>query len=310
MQKILKIINHRDFVLSLAIIAGLLLGESTYFLSEISLYTLMLAMISSTIDFSFKAWKDPSNIIKPITSSFFVSYILFGGVAIIISWLVFYQQNNMALWAGFVLLAAAPPGPAVIPFSGMLNGDKNYSTAGLFGLYIAAMIITPAILFVFLGTAIVSPYRIFIIMAQLIIVPLIISRFFRHPKVLPHAQKVSGTFTKWMLFLVLTPIVGMNRSTFFDEPYILLVSSLVLAVPVFLLPSIYNIILIRRGTKRDFIISSTFMLTIKSAVFSAVVAFRVFEDDSVVAIPAAVMSVYIVLFAVIYSQFVKHQLKN
>jgi bile acid:Na+ symporter, BASS family len=311
MQKILKILNHRDFVLSLAIVAGMILGDRTEFLADISLYVLMLAMISSTISFSFKSWKKPADVLKPAGNAFLLSYGVFGIVTLGISWMLFHNNAGMeALWIGFVLLVAAPPGPAVLPFSSMLNGDRNYATAGLFGLYILAMFVTPAILFVFIGTSMISPLMIFLIMAQLIIIPLIASRFLRHPKVLPHAKKISGTFTKWMLFLVVTPIIGMNKDILIQEPRILVYAALVLVLSVFLLGWVYNLIMIKARAKKGFIISSTFMMVIKSSVFSAVVAFRFFEDEPVVAMPAAVMSVCIVLFAVLYSQFVKYKFKG
>ncbi len=305
--KFFKLLNHRDFALSLAIVAGLILGEKSEFLADISLYTLMLAMISSTINFSFKSWKDPYNVIKPVSSSFLLSYVVFGTITLAISWLLLSHTGMEGLWVGFILLVAAPPGPAIIPFSNMLNGDSNYSTTGLFGLYILAMILTPAILFLFLGASLISPVMIFVIMAQLIIIPLLVSRFLRHPKVLPYAQKASGTFTKWMLFLVLTPIIGMNREIFFREPLFLLITALILAVSVFLLGWLYNIIMIKAKASRAFIISSTFMMVIKSSVFAAVIAFRFFEDEPIIAMPAAVMSIYIILFAIFYSQFVRHK---
>ncbi|MFO7789336.1 MAG: hypothetical protein R6V32_02090 [Bacteroidales bacterium] len=311
MRKILKILNHRDFVLSLAIVAGMILGERTEFLADMSLYILMLAMISSTIAFSFKSWKKPADVLKPAGNAFLLSYVVFGTVTLGISWILFHNNAGMeALWIGFVLLVSAPPGPAVLPFSTMLNGDSNYSTAGLFGLYILAMFVTPAILFVFIGTSMISPLMIFSIMAQLIIIPLVASRFLRHPKVLPHAKKVSGTVTKWMLFLVVTPIIGMNREIFMQEPRILVYAALVLVLSVFLLGWVYNLIMIKARAKKAFIISSTFMMVIKSSVFSAVVAFRFFKDEPVVAMPAAVMSVCIILFAILYSQFVKYKFKD
>ncbi len=306
MQKVISIINHRDFVLSLAIVVGLILGETTKFLADISMYTLMVAMIAATINFSFKPWKDTSNLFKPLAGSFLLIYVLNGAVTLFLAWLFFKMSGMEFLWIGFVIVAAAPPGPAVVPFSTMLKGDNNYATTGLFGMYLLAMVVTPAILFVFIGTALISPLMIFWIMVQLIIIPVIVSRFLRHPKVLPQAQKVSRTAIKWLFFLVITPIVGMNRSVFFEEPGTLLTTALVLFITMFVLGVLYNLIVIKAGFKKPIIVSSTFMLTIKSAAFAAVVAFRFFGDEPVVAMPGAVLSVFLVLFAVFYSFFVKY----
>ena len=309
MQKILKIINHRDFVLSLSVVVGLLLGKHTRFLADISLYILMSAMIVSTISFSFKSWKNLSSLVRPLVGSFLLTYVLYGLVVLIVAWSFFYVTGYESLWIGFVIITAAPPGPAVIPFSAMLNGDNNFSTTGLLAMYLLAMIMAPTILFVFIGSALISPLMIFWIMLQVIIIPLIVSRFARHSKILPKAQKAGGALIKWLFFLIITPIVGMNRNVFFEEPSILLMTALVFIIIMFLIGFIYNLVAVRAGLSRSLIISSTFMLTIKSAAFAAVVAFRFFEDEPVVAIPAAVLSVFIVLFAVFYSLFVKHIMK-
>ena len=308
MGKIIKVLDNRDFVLSLSVVVGLIVGESVKFLADISIYTLMLAMVASTINFSFSTWKNPSNLLKPLVGSFLLTYVLFAFFTITLAWLFFYRTGQESLWVGFVIVAAAPPGPAVVPFSSMLNGDNNFSTTGLFGMYILAMVVTPLILFSFVGTTLINPGMIFFIMLQLIIIPLIISRFLRHPKVLPHAQKVSGTLIKWLFFLVIMPIIGMNRSVFFENPSIFLTVALILFVSMFVLAFIYNLIMVKVLPEKSLIISSSFMLTIKSAAFSAVVAFRFFGEEPVVAVPAAVLSIFIILFAIFYSLFVNKRL--
>jgi len=308
MQKFLSVLNHRDFVLSLALVVGLILGEHTRPLAEISVYTLAFVMVFATTGFSFKSWVPVSNALKPLVWSTFLNFIIFGLVLIGLSWLFFSNDPGhryFPYYIGFILVAAAPPGPSVIPFSTMLKGDNNFSVTGVFGLHFIAMLLTPLILFIFLGQSLINPIKIFYIMVQLIIIPLVISRFLRHPKVLPAIEKHRETVIKWGFFLVVTPIMGMSASVFFSEPGVVLIMSLILLIAMYLLGFLYHIIMDKSGARRSMIISSTFMMTTKSSAFSAVAAFTFFRGEPMIALPSAVVSVFVTLFIIVYSGFLK-----
>ncbi len=305
MQKLLSVINHRDFVLSLALVLGLALGEKTLFLAEVSVPVLALVMVFATTGFSFQSWIPLRNAFYPLALSAFLNFVLFGGMLIGLSWLFFPGESMFAYYVGFVLVAAAPPGPSVIPFSTMLRGDTNFSVTGVFGLHILAMIFTPLILLLLLGQSLINPLKIFQIMVQLIVLPLIISRFLRHPKLLPAVERSRETIIKWGFFLVITPIMGMSSSIFFTEPGILLIMSVILIITMYVMGFLYHILMTRKGMSRDVIVSSTFMMTTKSSAFSAVAAFNFFQGEPMVALPSAVVSVFVTLFIIVYSAFLK-----
>ncbi len=308
MEKLINTINHRDFVLTLALVTGLILGEHTRPLAEISVYTLAFVMVFATTGFSFKSWVPAKNALYPLVWSTFLNFILFGLVLIGLSWLFFSHDPShkyFPYYIGFVLVAAAPPGPSVIPFSTMLNGDNNFSVTGVFGLHFIAMVLTPLILLLFLGDSLIDPLKIFNIMVQLIVIPLIISRFLRHPTVLPTVEKHRETVIKWGFFLVVTPIMGMSASVFFSEPGVVLIMSLILIIAMYLLGFLYHIIMAKSGARRAMIISSTFMMTTKSSAFSAVAAFTFFQGEPMIALPSAVVSVFVTLFIIVYSGFLK-----
>lgn len=308
MGKLLLIINHRDFVLSLALVAGLILGERTRPLAEISIYTLAFVMVFATTGFSFKSWIPISNAFYPLAWSTFLNFFLFGAVLIGLSWLFFSPDPSnkyFPYYIGFVLVAAAPPGPSVIPFSAMLKGDNNFSVTGVFGLHFIAMLLTPLILWLFLGDTLIDPLKILNIMVQLIVIPLFISRFLRHPNVLPSVEKHRETVIKWGFFLVVTPIMGMSASVFFAEPAVVLIMSAILLIAMYLMGFLYHIMMGNMGAKRGMIISSTFMMTTKSSAFSAVAAFTFFQGEPMIALPSAVVSVFVTLFIVVYSWFLK-----
>lgn len=308
MQKILSIINHRDFVLGLALVAGLLLGEHTRPLAEISVISLAIVMVFATTGFSFKSWVPVSNALYPLAWSTLLNFILFGLVLIGLSWLFFSSQPAhpyFPYYVGFVLVAAAPPGPSVIPFSTMLRGDNNFSVTGVFGLHFVAMLFTPLILLLFLGQSLIHPGKILSIMIQIIVLPLVISRFLRHPKILPTVEKYRDTVIKWGFFLVIAPIMGMSASVFFAEPGVVLIMSLILIIAMYLLGLVYHMIMSRAGASRGMIISSTLMMTTKSSAFSAVAAFTFFQGEPMIALPSAVVSVFVTLFIIVYSGFLR-----
>ncbi len=305
MQKILAIINHRDFVLTLALVVGFILGERTWPLAEISIYSLAFVMVIATTGFSFKSWVPLKNVVAPLAWSVLLNYIIFSTLLIGLGWLFFRHEATYPYFIGLVLVASAPPGPSIIPFSAMMKGNNNFSVTGVFGLHFLAMILTPAILLIVLGRSLINPLVILRIMVSLIVVPLIISRFLRHGKVLPHVQKYSHGMIKWGFFLVIVPIVGMSAPVFYSEPGSVLKISLVLFMVMFMAGFLYHVLMDRLGKPRSFIISSTLMMVIKSSAFAAVTAFTFFRGEAMVALPPAVVSVFVTLYIIFYSLFVR-----
>ncbi len=306
MNALLKIVNHRDFVLILALVVGFLLGERTAILAEISIWTLGLVMVFATTGFSFRNWVPLSNAFRPIGWAALLNFGVFGAVVISMAWMFFYE-THYPFFIGLVLVVASPPGPSVIPFSALLEGDQHFSVTGVFGLHLLAMMLTPLILLALLGQAMINPITILKIMAQLILIPLVISRLLRHPRVLPSIEQARNSVIKWGFFLVIAPIVGMSASVFLSEPLSALKISGVLVIAMFLMGFIYHMGMRRLGKPRGWIISSTLMMVIKSSAFAAVTAFMFFPGDAKVALPAAVVSVFVTLFIVLYSQLVRWQ---
>ena len=62
-------------------------------------------------------------------------------------WLI----DDSELWAGFVVVAAIPLGFAVVPLSYILRGNTAFSLIGFVAAYLAALVLTPAIMILFLS---------------------------------------------------------------------------------------------------------------------------------------------------------------
>ena len=305
MQKLLKTINHRDFVLILALVVGLALGDKSRFLAGISVYTLAFVMVFATTGFSFANWWPAKNALRPIGWSILMNYLVFSLAIIGLGWVFFRNETFFNYYVGIVLLAAAPPGPSVIPFAAMLKGDDNFSVTGVFGLHLAAMVIAPLMLLIFLGNLLISPTAILKIMLQLIVIPLIISRFMRHRRVLKRVEYVRETVIKWGFFLVIVPIMGMGANIIFSEPGPVMIISAIFIFSMYVLGFGYHVLMDKLGYTRPFLISSTLMMVTKSSAFSAVAAFTFFQNEPMVALPSAVVSVFVTLFIIFYSLFLK-----
>ncbi len=305
MQKALAILNHRDFVLSLALVLGLLLGEHTRFLADHSVISLALVMVFATSGFSFKSWHPPGNMIRPVLWSVFLNYLVFGTIMMGMAALFFPVRDMNPYFIGFVLLAAAPPGPSVIPFAQMLGGDNHFSVTGVFGLHLLAVVLAPLVLIVFLGQSVVGPWPVIEMMGKVIVLPLVVSRFLRHPRILPIVEKTRETVIKWGFFLVVMPIMGMSAGIFFSQWKSVLAISLVLLVSMYGAGLLYHAIILRMGKPIGFVVSSTLMMVTKSSAFSAVVAFSFFQGQPEVTLPSAVVSVFVTLFIIVYAAFAR-----
>lgn len=305
MHKILRFINHRDFVLTLALVVGFVFGEKLKFLAEISVYSLGVVMIFATTGFSFSNWWPLQKVVRPLAWSLLLNYLVFGLIVAILGWWFLGRGDYFPYFVGIILLVGSPPGPSVVPFATILKGDNQFSVTGVFGLHILAMVLAPAILFVMLGQAVIDPWQIFFIMLKTILVPLLISRLLRLPMVFEKVNRVKDGVIKWGFFLVIAPIMGMSADVLFANPYPLAVITAIFVFAMYGVGLGYFIMMRYFGFPRPFLISSTLMLTTKSSAFAAVAAFTFFGNDPRVALPAAIVSVLVTLFVIVFSGFLK-----
>jgi bile acid:Na+ symporter, BASS family len=299
-RKFWYLINHRNFLLSFALILGLLLGENTWFLPQISVYILALVMVFATVDFSFDVFRKPIESLSALSVSFLLNYIIFGGLLLLITHLLFPQSQ---LWIGCVLLAASPPGPSVVPFTAIMKGDVNYGVVGLFGLHIIALVVAPLILIAFTGTNVVDPWIILIILLKTVVVPLFLSRPLRHPQILPKVQKIKGKIINWGFFLIIVPIVGQSTQVMLNNPKLIWQSIVLFVITMFIAALIFNVAAKKLSFKPQRIITSSFFLTTKSSAFAAVVVFAL--QDEAAGIPAAVHAFFVTIFFLLYSNLKK-----
>ena len=287
-----KIILNRNFILVLAVILGLLIGQWATLLKEYTFYILAVVMTFSTTGISTKAMFPLKEMVKPMLVGSFLNYIVFGAVIISLShWLM----PTPELFLGFVVIASTPPGVAVIPFSHILDGDLKYSIVGVLGAFIASIFLAPFIVGVFAKIdGGIDPMQLFFAMIQLVLVPLIISRFLLWKPIKPTIEKTRGKIVDWGFALLIYTAVGLNRQVFFSNFEVLLLVSLVLFLGIFGLGWFYEMFSRKVGIPAPIAMTQNLLVTVKSSGFAVVTALTLFGTEA--AIPSAVMAVFVLMY--------------
>ncbi len=288
MTHLLKILGNRNFILVLAVVAGLFAGELALFFEPWMLLILAIVMTFSTTGISTKMLTTPRKIYKPFFAGIILNYVLYGAVILLLShWLI----DDISIFYGMVVIAATPPGVAIIPFSAILKGDINYSIMGTLGAFLASIGLAPLIVSWFAGSGGINPMDLFYLMIKLILIPLVLSRFLLMKPVVKYVLQGRGKIVDWGFAIIIYTAVGLNREVFFEMPASLLSSSLVLFISIFVLGYLYEYIVVKITGNKVLAISQSLLVTIKSSGFAAVTALSLFGTRA--AIPAAALAIFV-----------------
>src|SRR6056297_1055856 len=296
MKILYNIFLNRNFILVFAVIMGMVLGDYAVFFKDYTIYVLAITMIFSTTGIDSKALLPLKKLIKPMLVGTVLNYFVFGIVVLVLAWLLMPTKE---LFMGFVVIVAAPPGVAVIPFAGILKGDIEYSIIGVFGAFLASIAIAPAIIELFAKNADVSSWSLFMLMIKLVLVPLILSRLLLFKPVFKYVAKIRGKVVDWGFAIIIFTAVGMNRDVFFSNPVVLLLSTIVLLAATFGIGTIFELFSKKMGIKPGRSITQVLLLTIKSSGFSVVTALTLFGKEA--AIPSAILAVIVLLYLLFLS---------
>lgn len=286
-------LRNRDFILILGLGLGLLWGEGAHWTHPLTLPLLAVAMTVSVMGIPAAIFRTPRSLVRPALSGIAITYLLLSGVILGLSSLFIHDKN---LWNGFVLIAAVPPGVAVIPFTFFLNGNSLFSLVGTIGAYLGALIITPLFALGFLGTAFIHPVKLFIILVELILLPLIVSQVLVRTGVSKRIEPFKGTITNWSFFVVTYTIVGLNRQVFLDQPFSLLPVGLIALATTFLLG--WAIERIGRVFRIDSTTLTSLVLlgTIKNYGLAGGLSLALFSTET--AVPATVSTIFMTVYII------------
>ncbi len=293
---LMRLILNRNFILVFAVIMGFIFGEKAVYVKDYTMYVLAITMVFATTGIASKALWPPKKLVKPMLVGTLLNYFVFGAVVLLLAWFLMPTEQ---LFMGFVVVVAAPPGVAVIPFSGILKGNLDYSIVGVFGAFLASIFIAPALVGYFPGGKAIDSWALFWLMIKLVMVPLLVSRLLLMQPLFKVVEKIRGKVVDWGFAIIIFTAVGMNRDVFFSDPKILLLVSAVLLAGTFGIGSLYQIIMPRLGVRKDLITTQTLLLTIKSSGFSVVTALALFGREA--AIPSAVLAVVVLMYLLFLS---------
>jgi BASS family bile acid:Na+ symporter len=289
-----KLLRNRNLILVLAIVLGLVIGEPVATRTEpLVLPLLALIMTLSVTNVTSREFTSLREMPRAILLSLLLNYVVMGGTTLLLAcWLI----GDKDLWAGFVVLAIVPPAVAVLPFSHLLGGNTLFSLVGLTGAYLAALIIMPAVMTLFLGAGFFDPVKLLTILGELILIPIVFSRILLFTGLMKRIAPWRGTIVNWSFFVTLFTIVGLNRQAFFGD-FATLIRVIIIAVAVsFALGYIIGLVTRALHVDRGTSISLVLMGSLKNYGLASGILLTLFGERA--AIPASVCTVFGILHLV------------
>ena len=282
-----KLFRNRNFILILSIVIGLAVGEEGVALTRPAvLPVLALIMTLSTTVITSREFASIKTMPGRIFVALLINYAVTGGIILLMgNWLI----GDSELWTGLVVIAAVPPAIAAVPWTYVLGGDTFFSLVALLVTYLAAMIVTPAIMIAFLVVGSIKTVELLILLGELILIPIIASRVLLFTGLNRRINKWRGTIINWGFFIILFTIIGLNRQAFFGEFDILLKLALIAVVASFGLSYAIELIAKALHTRQETIISFILVGAMKNFGLASGILLTLFSERST--IPTSIMTV-------------------
>lgn len=291
MKVFLSILRNRNTLLVASIVFALLWGDIAQHFKHLTFYILALVLSFSTSGLSTSGLTSKRKIFSAMGLGILLNYLVFGTVLLTAA---YFLSPSKEIFYGFVIIAATPPGVAIIPFSYLLGGDITKSTLGTLGGFLASIILAPFIIMVFTGNKNLDVLSLFLSMVYIIVIPLIISRFLLIKPLKEITIKIRGKIVNWGFALIMFIAVGINREVFLTDYDILFRVGLIFFIAMFVLGQSYDFILSKCNVSSQDRMSQNLMLTLKSSGFAVVTALSLFNER--VAIPSALLSVFVLSY--------------
>lgn len=286
-----RLLRNRYFIMVLALVLGMLLPNVARALRSLTLPTIVLVLIASMLRIPSSTFLPLRKVARPLLLGIVLNYLVLCTAMLTIGrWAV----TDQAIWSGLVLVAAAPPGFAVVPFTHLLGGNISLSIIGSMGGYLATLVIAPILTMVFIGGNAIAPLKLLTVISEIIILPLVLSRILRRTGVNRFLEKWIGTIINWGFFLVLFIVVGLNQAPFLNEPGLVGRIAAVAVACTFLLGFVLRLVSRRLGAAEPSHISYTLLGTVKNSGWATATALALFGEKA--STPGAVWSVITVLY--------------
>lgn len=299
MTTLLKIIKNRNTILVLSIVLGLTIGDIAHSIKHLTFYILAVVLSFSTTGIATSEFSLKPETFKDLFLGFFLNYVVFSLVLLPIA---YFLSPTEAIFYGFVVVAATPPGVAVIPFAYILGGDLKKAILGTLGGFLASVIMAPIIIKLFTGKEGLSFLDLFIGMHEIVVLPLLLSRVLLIKPLRKFTETVRGNVVNWGFAVIIFTAVGINKNILLSDFKLIFNIALIFFIAIFVLGQVFDILVKKMGVNPQDRVSQNLLLTIKSSGFSVVTAMTLFDDNAV--IPSAVLSI-MVLFYLLFLTFQK-----
>jgi BASS family bile acid:Na+ symporter len=282
---------NRNVLLILSIVLALPAGQAAPWLEPLVLPALGLVMTLALLEVSGESFRSARGLTVPVLVGLALNFGLHGGLILALSAIL---SPSHALFTGFVLVAAVPPAVAVVPFTVLLQGDRDFSFLATSGCYLGALALTPLMTVGLLGAAFIHPLKILKILLLLILLPLLISRLLRWGHLAPRLEPLRGALTNWSFALITFTIVGLNQDLFAHQPLSLLPAAFIALVSTFGLGWAISGSARLLGLRRDLAISLVMLGTLKNAALAGGLALSLFDKET--AVPATVSAIFLIIY--------------
>lgn len=272
----IRLVKNSAVVFTLAMFIALIFPSLATFTSKLVIPLLAVIMTLSLAEIDFKNFNVRTSLLN-----LGLNYGFLSGIILLLSFLLVKDEM---LKLGFVVMAAAPPAIAIVPFSKLLRGNVTESILSSGFAYILSLLFTPAVIILFTGKK-VDVMAIVEALVLLIIIPLLVSRFLRFRESDALRSAINLGFG-----IVVYSIVGVNAHVFFEVDKITEVIFVGFA-RTFLIGTLTFLVFLRFGHR--FALTKTLFASYKNLGFTAGVSILLFGDKA--AIPAAVCVIFEVL---------------
>lgn len=293
LPRLVRLFRDRNFLLVSSLVLGFALGRVARFTQSLTVPALAVAMTVSVTEVQLRDFRPLAKVLRATLAAIVLTYVLNGALLLLLARLLMPESDT---WAGIVLLAATPPGVAVIPFSYLLGGDIPFALVGSVGVYLSAVLLMPLMVTALLGSTAVSPMRLINILVQLLVIPLALSRLIVISPLNGPIKRWRGSIVNWAFALVIFTVIGLNRDRILQQPQVLLMLLVIGMCTNFGLGFVLEWALRRMGLSRSRSLTSIIMGTVKNTSLTAATALALFSER--VSLPAAVVSVTNVLYLV------------
>jgi BASS family bile acid:Na+ symporter len=288
-----RFLGHRNFILPLAFVLGFTCPQLAQWTKPLTVPALALVMTVSIVQIPTRKMLKWKSMAKPLAIGILFSYLFLGSLLLILNqWFIFQEPIRI----GMILVASAPPGVAVIPFTSLLTGNSILSLFATFGAYLSSIFIMPGLILLLTGAEVFPFSKLILILIELIILPILFSRLLLFRNFYQSIISWKGTIINWGFFVVIFTVIGLNQKTFLEQPNILIKVSLIAFTTTFLGFILLNTILKKIGVNQKDRTSMILLGTIKNSGFAAAIALTLFDET--VSLPGAIFSAVYALYMI------------